>query len=941
MTNRRSRFIDTEVDCNMDSMLENDSNVSHSNSNNNSNNNKNNKDINSINNTQYNNPTKRPTRKKLSMATRRRSQLLYLEKYGLNQPDWHTSQDDNDNDDTTTGITKEALGEYYTDEPEEIIPTIQNKQPQSMVTKGTSVPSTVTMATTKPVKRPVSIRNFVQSSGDCKRPKQFVKPQKSNSDYMSFPATEFKHVHQLMDDYTEKVYMEGYLYKKNELNSNGSACGIKKWTPWYVELCGPVLTLWDNSNTNDTAKEIYPQYINTTDSTVQIEDRLTAETRPNLFSLNSAGANRFLFQATDTVSLSKWILAIRLSCFECSRVQEIYTRAFLSRPQFSSYLSSKPIKSMEGYVQVRFPGSTGWKKFWASVSSTKVERKLFSKRMVPTGGQIMFYESKKAKYPVMSLQNVVQVYTVYPESPKLINMATLFKIEGSLYKNKSNNEQLVSASSSALIMSSSTSELVQWLFATFDSFKLYGRPNTLLDDNTNQTALNFAEHLSKSRLFLDPHEVYTVSARSDLLSNKKDFSAILLNKLLNSPAESTMETTIDHQDDHSTMTSTSILPENSTSSNRNTMIHPTHLRNVTCASDVSDEDDESMPQADSESDSDESTFKSGAILAVNNKNKPTRNSIASTVNPITPNTSKSSSEISDVSPSKPVVSMDTYLPPISALEHSFSTSILPDPHHSLSNDDSITTTSDYEEPPQVNNKVNKKKKKPFYAAQQHQEKRSNSMVMTPQWPMYSSTASIVQGDYHSNSTSNNWETSSVDPRMMMSSDNNQSNYFSKHDTVHQPFYSSSVLNGGYSNNDDMEEDDDVPIASDKGFTRYSLLDQVGQDRITAKAIEKNARATGKPLVHVSTSKQGITPRAGGLLGVIQEKEGESKAQDYQRNRAMMDEQLLLQERMMSEQRQQQMMMYQVNYICSFVMVLDIGKANLFLFSICNNSTLME
>jgi hypothetical protein len=112
----------------------------------------------------------------------------------------------------------------------------------------------------------------------------------------------------------------------------------------------------------------------------------------------------------------------------------------------------------------------------------------------------------------------------------------------------------------------------------------------------------------------------------------------------------------------------------------------------------------------------------------------------------------------------------------------------------------------------------------------------------------------------------------------------------------------------------MDEDDDIPIASnDKLFTQNSLLEQFGHDRMSAKAMERNARATGKPLVNVP-SKQANNARAGGLLGVIQEKELENKSQDYQRNRTMMDEQLLIQERMLMEQRQQQMMMFQVKKI---------------------------
>ncbi|KAI9269446.1 hypothetical protein EDC94DRAFT_598885 [Helicostylum pulchrum] len=757
-------------------------------------------------------PKVRPSRRKVSMATRRRSRLLYLEKYGLNQPDWHTSSHDDDYREKQQQ-PDDSNNMEYTEEPEEM----------------------VTMTTTE-LKRPVSIRNYIQSNNSQKRPSRFVKPQKSNSDTMLFPPSEFKKVNDLITSYTEKVYMEGYLQKRNDLNSNGTQCETKKWSPWYVELCGPILTLWDNSVTN--SKEVYPQYINITDSTVKIENCLTVETRTNLFSLNSAGANRFILQASDVEHLTRWILAIRLSCFECSHLQEIYTRAFITRPQFNPILNNQQLLKMEGFVQVRFPGSTGWKKFWSVVSNTRIEKKLFTKKLIQTNGQVLFFESKKSKHPVMTLKNVVQAYTVYPESPKLINMATIFKLEGSLYK----NQQLISDSSSALLMTSNTNDLVQWLLATFNAFKLYGKPTTLLNDASNQHSLNFAENHDSSRLFLEPKEVSWVDAKSSLLSNKKDFSNILLDKLLHGPPSRTTTHQQQEEEDRRSSTTKSIISNPPTQ-----LTQPTHLRTVTCASDVSD-DDEEEEEEESNSDSDESLFK----LPME---KTKRSTVSSFMKPITPNASKSSSEVSSSSSSsKP----------------------------------SINPT---------------KQRKPFYSAQ-----KSN---ITPHWPMYGSTGTIVTGEYlHNNSHNNNhnhWETSSVDPRMM--SDNN-SNYFSRRDSVHhqqqQQQYAFSV------GNDDMitdGDDDDIPIASvDKLYTQNSLLEQAHHDRVSTKTMEKNLRATGQPLVPTPTKK--ATPRTG-LLGVISEKERENKTQNMHHSRAMMDEQLLMRERIMMEQRQQQIMMQQV------------------------------
>ncbi|KAL9559242.1 hypothetical protein MBANPS3_000509 [Mucor bainieri] len=881
-------------------------------------------------------PSPRPAKRKVSMATRRHSRMLYLEKYGLNQPGWHTSGDDYDS--ATTPTDEDHHHHYpgmdFTDEPEEGIE-------EADAAPATFAPNTQAIVD-HPVKRPVSIRNLVQNSTFQKRPARFIKPQKSEKS-SEVPPAEFTEAHVLMDEYTDKVYMEGYLHKRNDLNSNGTSCGgSRKWSRWYVELCGPVLTLWEAAESSSSSQDVYPQYINITDSTVVNESRLTAETRPNLFSLNSAGANRFLLQAATREEAHRWIRAIRLSCFECSRIQEIYTKAFLSRPQFSSILATTTAKrpngttATEGFVQVRFPGATGWKKFWAVAANFRVEKRLFNKKTVPTKGQVMFYESRKAKHPMMTLENVVQAYTVYPESPKLINMATLFKLEGSLYKNKPNGrgQQLVSASSSALIMASSTHELAQWLVGAFDAFTLYGRPAQLLHDPKHPQALNFAESIG---LFLELEEVDAVDAGhgSTLLGAKKEFTALLQQKLLHGLPRPAIKTSASAPEraaapppspqqqplvNNRRLSNRPIIPGQSRSNPA--FVQPTQLRTVTCASDVSDEED----QVEEDSDSDASLYQLGT------KPKKPLNTIdkGSVVKPMTPNTSKSSSEISEVSPATIPSTADLFLPPVTdmMIDDSFASSIFQsaDAYHSSSNDkaaeehaSSSTTTESEGSCGQHRPAASFMGSKPFYAQQ-----RSASMMQLSQqpppphpWPMFGSTGSVVMGDYPSSSASslyghsnnNKWETSSVDPRMMAGGGGGgEPSYFGSHESFHPPrsYYAGSVAGG---HQEEEEEDDNVPIG-DNFITRDSLLHHAGHDRVSAKQVEHHARATGQPLIHVnssSSSSKKMAPRVG-LMGVISEKEREKKAGRSN----TMDEQMMMRERMMLEQqqRQQQMMMMQ-------------------------------
>lgn len=527
-------------------------------------------------------PRKRLERRKVTQSTRRRSTLLYLEKYGLDQPNWYTSPEQQQEEEIILAESPTSIEEHLIEHT-----------------------STTTTTTTRNTKQPTSYRNSVQITTSQKRPSRFIKPEKSSFVSPSLQISvmtpsEFKHVQRLFDTYSAKIYLEGYLYKKNHLNSKGTTCEPinQDWDLYYIELSGPVLTLWNAQKSSDE-DVIMPQYINIMDSTVTpLEDQKS-------FSLNSAGTNRFLFQSLNKSSLTNWILAIRLSCFECAKIQELYTNAFILRPQFN-HITSMHHKSKSGYVQVRFPGATGWKRFWAVASNHK--RGLLFKRS--NNSKIFFYESKKAKYPIMTLDKVVQAYTVYPESPKLIKMATLFKIEGSLYKSAN---KLVSASSSALVMAADTNDLVDWLVSIFDIFKLYGRPNCFLDDPKNQNSLNFGDQRTDN-LFLELQDVIgkvDVGLSSNLLLNKIDFSSILHNK---------MTSTLSHKN----------TPP-ATVSNHPTAA-TTHSLSMVCASDESEEEDEA--DIDVNNDSLFSTKETEKIEVTNSESKSS--SEASRPSPSTP-----------------------------------------------------------------------------------------------------------------------------------------------------------------------------------------------------------------------------------------------------------------------------------------------------------------
>jgi CCR4-NOT transcriptional complex subunit CAF120 len=192
----------------------------------------------------------------------------------------------------------------------------------------------------------------------------------------------------------------------------------------------------------------------------------------NVITLNTAGANLILFACPDTYSLISWASALRLSAYEKSRLEEIYT-AHILRLSFNVEGSWKEPATrlvrgkLEGQVKVRIAGKTEWRPVWAIVcaatsgggsrigvaedgrpqsptntgSVTKRVSALFNRApsdanvnaAAPQTATITFYISQKGKdrkKPLLTIRNVTQAFAVYPERPELINHSTLIKIEG-------------------------------------------------------------------------------------------------------------------------------------------------------------------------------------------------------------------------------------------------------------------------------------------------------------------------------------------------------------------------------------------------------------------------------------------------------------------------------------------------------------------------------
>ncbi|KAL1920098.1 uncharacterized protein VTP21DRAFT_1244 [Calcarisporiella thermophila] len=310
---------------------------------------------------------------------------------------------------------------------------------------------------------------------------------------------------QLFEAHSQKKYMSGFLNRRTGYMADGRPCRYAEWEGCYAELSGSVLTIWDVCDVTDASQFMPPKYINIADATAQILASNFIDSRQNIFTLNTAGVNQYLFEGPDAASVNQWVCAIRLSCFEGARLHELYTGAIVLRQPSSGKRTpaDKPTK-FTGYLQVRFAGSTEWQRYWVVVPDR-------GKDVWQKETQCLFYAHKGDKLPAVKMVRVYQAYAIFPEKADLIERCSIHKVEGSLVSSKSPFAK-PGPPTYALLMADTSIEMVKSLTAFRNAFRLQDS--------------HVAPH--KDRLFLDLKNVEHVPMVNETLaSTKQIFSAIL------------------------------------------------------------------------------------------------------------------------------------------------------------------------------------------------------------------------------------------------------------------------------------------------------------------------------------------------------------------------------------------------------------------------------
>jgi hypothetical protein len=259
------------------------------------------------------------------------------------------------------------------------------------------------------------------------------------------------------DYYSKKIYQEGYLLRHN----SGSLP-----THFFAQLEGSTLHLWNAGNSN---RAVQPQFIQITDNTVIKRERRNGKHLFSLFFKEKKPPCQMLFEAMDNGSLVRWITAFYLSNFERQKLYQLFTLQIITP-------HTTPKKKKAGYLQVKRPGGQ-WKKYWVVISTKK--RKLFSMMKYEKTPRILFYETKRARVPEFTIDQLSNAYAIYPESVNLIEKRSMIKLEN--------------AQDSYWIMTQDIQCLKEYLLVIYDLFRLFGRPDPLLMDSANMQSLNYGE----------------------------------------------------------------------------------------------------------------------------------------------------------------------------------------------------------------------------------------------------------------------------------------------------------------------------------------------------------------------------------------------------------------------------------------------------------------
>ncbi|KAL1870518.1 hypothetical protein VTK73DRAFT_2626 [Phialemonium thermophilum] len=334
---------------------------------------------------------------------------------------------------------------------------------------------------------------------------------------------ELQPIFTFLNNHQNKLYQEGYFLKLDDQDSKGRPNPDRTWTECFAQLVGTILSLWDAAELDAAGEdgEVLPKFINLTDASIKMIESLPTKSNDeqplqNILSISTAGRNRYLLHFNSHHSLLQWTAGIRLAMFEQATLQEAYTGALIAGKGKTlnniNLIMDRTRFKVEEWVRVRFGAGVPWRRCWCVITPPdekeyqKLQKELkkrspYDRSHVPLlKGEIKFYDSKKEAEkkkkarPIASITDAYSAYAIYPQSRALIDGSTLLKVEGNIKIHSdppSTTEGFVFIMPETPPAVSGFEMLLRFLFPTWDTFGLYGRPGRLVASVLDTRSLMF------------------------------------------------------------------------------------------------------------------------------------------------------------------------------------------------------------------------------------------------------------------------------------------------------------------------------------------------------------------------------------------------------------------------------------------------------------------
>ncbi|KAI0206255.1 hypothetical protein F4808DRAFT_112193 [Astrocystis sublimbata] len=388
---------------------------------------------------------------------------------------------------------------------------------------------------------PITVADHTRSrSRSSSRPLSMLQVyQPPHMDVNRDTIPELQPIFSFLNSHGNKLYQEGYFLKLDDQNTQGKPNQDRTWTECFAQLVGTVLSLWDAAELDAAGEdgEVLPKFINLTDASIKMIESLPTRSddeQPlqNILSISTAGRNRYLLHFNSKQSLIQWTSGIRLAMFEHSTLQEAYTGALIAGKgkhlNNIGVIMERSRLHVNQWVRVRFGAGVPWRRCWCVVSppDEKEYQKIMKehKKKNPYDrshppvlkGDIKFYDQRKEGkrqkklQPIATISDAYSAYALYPQSKSLIDASTLIKIEGDITihaEPPSSTEGFVFIMPEVNPAVSGFEMMLRFLFPTWDTFGLYGRPGRLVASVLDSRSLMFAMPKHKNYGYLELTDV--------------------------------------------------------------------------------------------------------------------------------------------------------------------------------------------------------------------------------------------------------------------------------------------------------------------------------------------------------------------------------------------------------------------------------------------------